>query len=373
MLAQTKRVHAQKGRKRKMLNFAVGPVQGDPEILNIGAEQVPYFRTAEFSALMKENERMMCRLAGAGEGARAAFLTAAGTAGMEAIVVNLLSESDKVLVVDGGSFGHRFAELCELYGVSHTVIHLNPFEPLSRKHLEPYENGGYTAFLVNLHETSTCVLYDMDLIHGFCKRNDLMLYVDSISSFLADPFDMEKTGSDVMLVSSQKALALPPGLAVLVLSKRAVERVYREKPRCMYLSLRAALENGERGQTPFTPAVSLLRQLNRRLQKLEEKGIAAETEHIRSLALDFRSRVADLPFDLPSPAMSNAATALCPRNTSAKKIFEILKDEYQIWVCPNGGELAEKVFRVGHMGYLTKEDNTSLIEALKDMERRGLL
>ena len=215
---------------------------------------------------------------------------------MEAIVVNLLNESDKVLVVDGGSFGHRFAELCELYGVSHTVIHLNPFEPLSRKHLEPYENGGYTAFLVNLHETSTCVLYDMDLIHAFCKRNNLMLYVDSISSFLADPFDMEKTGADVMLVSSQKALALPPGLAVLVLSERAVERVYREKPRCMYLSLRAALENGERGQTPFTPAVSLLRQLNRRLQKLEEKGIAAETEHIRSLALDFRSRVTICPW-----------------------------------------------------------------------------
>jgi aspartate aminotransferase-like enzyme len=80
-----------------------------------------------------------------------------------------------------------------------------------------------------------------------------------------------------------------------------------------------------------------------------------------------------MPFEIPSESMSNAVTPLHPLNVSAYKIFETLKDEYHIWVCPNGGDLAEKIFRVGHIGALTTDDNTSLVEALKDMQNRGLL
>ena len=80
-----------------------------------------------------------------------------------------------------------------------------------------------------------------------------------------------------------------------------------------------------------------------------------------------------MPFEIPSESMSNAVTPLHPLNVSAYKIFETLKDEYHIWVCPNGGALAEKIFRVGHIGALTTDDNTSLVEALKDMQNRGLL
>lgn len=356
-----------------MLNFTVGPVQIAPEILQTGAEQVPYFRTPEFSALMKENERLMLKFAKAGEGARAVFLTGSGTAGMEAVVMNLLNDSDKALVIDGGSFGHRFAELCALHEIPYTAIHLEYGQALTEEHLKPYEQAGYTALLVNIHETSTGVLYDARMLSAFCQRNSMLFLVDAISSFLADPFDMEGLGADVMLTGSQKALALPPGVAALVLSGRAVEKAEAASPRCMYLSLKSALKNGERGQTPFTPAVGTLIQLNQRLKALDKMGVEQETERIRRLAEDFRSRVTKLPLEIASSSMSNAVTPIRPKHVSAYRIFEILKDEYQIWVCPNGGELAERIFRVGHIGNLTIEDNTILLDALSDMERRGLL
>lgn len=93
------------------------------------------------------------------------------------------------------------------------------------EHLEPYEGKGYTAFLVNKHETSTGVHYDMELISGFCKRNSLFMIVDCVSTFLADPFDMRELAADVMITGSQKALACPPGVSVLVLSPKALGRV----------------------------------------------------------------------------------------------------------------------------------------------------
>ena len=91
------------------------------------------------------------------------------------------------------------------------------------------------------------------------------------------------------------------------------------------------------------------------------------------MAEDFRSSIKDLPFEFVSESPSNAVTCLKPIHGGAKEIVRILKDEYGIWACPNGGELADKVFRIGHIGYITKEDNYNLIEAFYDMNRRGLL
>jgi len=100
-----------------MLNFTIGPVAMDEEIRKIGAEQIPYFRTPEFSELMLENETLMKRYMGAGEGARVLFLTGSGTASMEAAVMNLFDENDRLLVVNGGSFGQRFVDICEIHGI----------------------------------------------------------------------------------------------------------------------------------------------------------------------------------------------------------------------------------------------------------------
>lgn len=361
-----------------MLNFTVGPVMSEDVVRAIGAEQVPYFRTPEFSEVMLQNERLMLRFAKAPEGSRVVFITGSGTASMESAVMNVLSPRDKVLVVNGGSFGERFVQLCQLHRIPHTEIKLDHFQPLTEAHLQPYAGKGYTAFLVNMGETSTGVLYDMPMIGRFCREQGLLLVVDAISTFLADPFDMAALGADVMMTGSQKALACPPGISVMVLGPHALQRVEENEERCLYLSLKEALKNGERGQTPWTPAVQTLLQINRRLRDIEEQGgVEAETRRIGELAADFRTKMAPLPFQMATTSPQTGVTALLlsesdghyplPKGITAYDIFTTLKDNYGIWVCPNGGELRDSVFRVGHLGALTKADNTTLVEAMKDM------
>lgn len=340
----------------------------------IGAEQVPYFRTAEFSATMKENEALMTQFTKAPEGSRVVFITGSGTASMEATVMNVFTPADKVLVVNGGSFGHRFVQLCEIHDIPHTEIALEMGHKLTAEHLAPYEGQGYTGFLVNLDETSTGVLYDIHLISQFCHRNNIFLVVDSISSFLADPFNMQALGVDVMITGSQKALACPPGISIIVLAPQAVERVCSREVKSMYFNLKDALKNGERGQTPFTPAVGILRQINARLKEIEAAGgVESENQRMAALAADFREKIKALPLTIVSQSLSNAVTPLHPHNVSAYDIFLKLKDEYNIWVCPNGGDMADKVFRVGHLGALTPADNTTLVAALTDLHEKGFL
>lgn len=355
-----------------MLNFTVGPVQSDERICALGANQVPYFRTPEFSEVMLENERLFLKFAGAPEGSRAVFLTGSGTAGMEAAVMNTLDASDKAIVVDGGSFGHRFVKLLEVHGIEHTAIALEAGSALAEEDLAPFAGAGYTALLINLCETSTGVVYDLGMVADFCRREGLFLIVDAVSAFLTEAIDMAAAEVDVLITGSQKALAVPPGISVLALAPSALERVQRIDPHCMYFDLKDALKNGERGQTPFTPAVGILLQINERLRQIDEMGVQAELDRVAALAADFRRRIADLPFTMFPQAPANAVTALYTGDISAKAIFAELKDNYGMWICPNGGAMAETVFRVGHIGALTPADNEALVNALLDMQSRGL-
>lgn len=357
-----------------MINFTVGPVQSNENVRKIGGEQVPYFRTPEFSSIMLENEKLIKKFSYAPENSRVVFITGSGTASMEAAVINVLTKSDKILIVNGGSFGQRFVDICKIYELNYSEIKLEYGQKLESYHLDEYNNKGYTAFLVNLHETSTGVLYDLDLIHEFCKNNNLLLVVDAISSFLADEINMKESEIDVLITGSQKALACPPGVSVIVLGERALNRVENNNPKCMYLNLKNALLDGERGQTPFTPAVGILLQINSRLREIDENGgVVKETEKIRNIALDFREKIKELPFEIASSSLSNAVTPLSPKNASAYDIFTILKDNYGIWICPNGGKLKDKIFRVGHIGSLTTSDNDKLIAALYDMKKKNLI
>ena len=357
-----------------MINFTVGPVQSSDEVRRIGQEQVPYFRTPEFSNLMLENEKLIKKFAKASDDARVVFITGSGTASMEAAVMNLFNENDNVLIVNGGSFGQRFVDLCNLYGIKNTEIKVPFGKGLNNNILKEYDNKGYTGFLVNIHETSSGEYYDINLISEFCKRNNIFLLVDAISSFLADELNMKDLDIGAMITGSQKALACPPGISLIVLSKDAIERVDNNKTKCMYLDIKNALKNGERGQTPFTPAVGILIQINARLKQIDrDGGVQKEIERTKMLAEYFRNNIKDLPLEIVPDNSSNAITTLHPLNNQAYKIFETLKDEYNIWICPNGGEMKDKVFRVGHIGFLTTDDYDKLIEALKDLNKRGIL
>lgn len=357
-----------------MLNFTVGPVMCSDEVRAIGGEQVPYFRTPEFSKLMLENEKLILKFSRAPENSKAVFMTNSSTGSMEAVVMNCFDSSDKVLVVDGGSFGHRFVELCEIHEIPHETLKLEYGQKLTKERLYRYDGKNFSGLLVNIDETSTGVLYDSVMIGEFCRKNDAFYICDCVSSFLADPFDMAHCGAHIMITGSQKALACPPGVSIIVLTPRAIERVCHKTVKSMYFNLADALKNMERGQTPFTPAVGILQQINTRLKEIDVAGGAdREIQRVADQAKDFRNKIIDMPLELVSESPANGVTSIHPINADAHTIFEVLKDEYNIWICPNGGDLKSKVFRVGHIGHLTHDDNTTLVAALKDLHRRGLL
>ena len=161
----------------EMLNFTVGPVMSDDAVRAVGAEQVPYFRTPEFSQIVFENEALVKKFALADDAARVIFLTGSGTAAMEAVIMNCFTPDDKLLIVNGGSFGQRLVDLCKLHQIPCTELVPEFGYDINAAMLSPYEQQGYTGFLVNVNETSTGVHYDINLISNFCKRNGLFLVV----------------------------------------------------------------------------------------------------------------------------------------------------------------------------------------------------
>lgn len=359
-----------------MINFTVGPVQSSDAVRAIGAEQVPYFRTAEFSSLMLENEQLLKKFANATEDSKAVFMTCSGSGGMETAIMNCLTKDDKALVINGGSFGERFVELLKLHEIPFTEIKLEHGKALKPEHLAPYEGKGYTTFLLQKHETSTGVHYDINLVSDFCKRNGCFMIVDTISTFLCDPFDMAALDAGVMITGSQKALACPPGIALMILAPSALARIEKTKCCCQYLDLKLALNNQERGQTPWTPAVGVLRQINVRLKEIEAMGGAqAEITRTAGLASYFRNKLKEqnLPFEIISESLSNAVTPLHPTTQSAYEIFLKIKNEYGMWICPNGGDMKDTVFRVGHIGCLDYCDYDCLLEAFKDLQLKGFI
>lgn len=359
-----------------MINFTVGPVQSSDAVRAIGAEQVPYFRTSEFSNTMLENECLIKKFANATEDSKVVFMTCSGSGGMETAIMNCLTKKDKALVVNGGSFGQRFVELLTLHEIPFTEIKLEHGKALKLEHLAEFEGKGYTAFLMQKHETSTGVHYDINLVSDFCKRNGCFLIIDTISTFLCDPFDMAAIGAGVMITGSQKALACAPGIAVMILAPSALERIRKTKCCCQYFDLKLALKNMERGQTPWTPAVGILRQINVRLKEIDANGGAeAEIARCAGLAKYFRDKLVEnnLPFEIVSESLSNAVTPLHPTTQSANEIFLKIKDEYGMWICPNGGDMKDTIFRVGHIGYLKKEDYDKLIAAFIDLREKKFI
>ena len=349
------------------LNFTVGPVQSYESTCEIGKEQVPYFRTTEFSNIILDNERMFLQFVRAPDGSKMIEITGSGTAAMESTVINLFSKEDKLLIVNGGTFGQRFVDICKVHHLNYVEIKIHIGKDLTKEDIEQYENSDFTGFLINMGETSTGVLYNMDLVSNFCKRNNLILVVDAISTFLADEIDMKKWGADSIITGSQKALACHPGLSIVALSPRALTRIDKNTCPCLYFDFKLALSNANRGQTPFTPAIVAIRQLNDRLRRIElAGGPESEIKRVRAIACDFRKKIIGLPLEYVSQSKSNAVTSLRPTNgSSAYGLFERIKTNDEIWVCPNGGDLKDIVFRVGHMGNLTVEDNDRLIKALR--------
>jgi aspartate aminotransferase-like enzyme len=281
--------------------------------------------------------------------------------------MNLLGSDDRAIVVNGGGFGQRFVDLCVSHGIEHTEL-AAPDTDLAdiRDRIDP---TGHTALVVNAHETSVGHLYDLDALGNFAHENGLFTIVDAISMFVTDPLDMTRQHIDALIVSSQKGLALPPGLTMVILSPRAIERL--QDVALHYFNFRNYLKDGERGQTPYTPAVSIVLQLLTRLEQIErDGGIEAAWKQAATIADYFRSGIEGLPLEYFTRHMPNAMTTLTPTDgRSAMQIVRDLEERYRVMVCPNGGALSETIFRVSHMGDMTTAYVDRLLEALRDYYR----
>lgn len=350
-----------------MLLFTVGPVMMFPETLEESGRQLPYFRTGEFSRMMLESERLLKKHLRTSDSSKVAFLTASGTGAMEAAVANTFTVGDRLLIIDGGGFGRRFCEICDVHGIAYDRVALPFGKALSSEDLDPFNDTGYAGMLVNADETSTGQLYDLHMLSRFCKSKGMLLVVDAISSFLADPFDMDGTGIDVVILSSQKALSLSPGLSMVVMN----ESVYRdrvENGRCgmYYLDIKRHVTDQIRGQTPFTPAVDTLIELNTMLRMIDDMGVSEKVENTRRLACRFREGVKDLGLRIPDYPLSNAVTPVL-FDGNAEEVYLGLRNNYDITVTPSGGELKPFLLRVGHLGNLSEADYDKLLDALKKL------
>lgn len=351
----------------KIKLFTVGPAQMYLHTIAVRNQVVPYFRTPEFSDIMLENATLLKKCMDAEENAEVIFLTASGSGAMEATVMNCFNEQDKLLVISGGTFGERFEKICDIHRIPYDALKLGRDEELTQEHFEPYNHKGYTGLLVNLHETYTGQLYNIEMIHEFCEKNHLYLVVDAISTFLCDEYHMKKYGIDATIISSQKGLCLAPGLSMVVLSNRMVEeRVQKNTIESLYFDFKDYLLNIKRGQTPFTPAVGVCFELNDMLRYIDNQGVDKRIQEVKDRCNYFRSKIKDLPIHLPSFPLSNAISPIRFEKDIAMEFFAYLKDEKNIMVNPVGGELGKSSIRVAHIGDLSFADYDNLLNEIKN-------
>ncbi len=351
-----------------MTLFTVGPVQMSPEVREAGAIAIPYFRTAHFSQLMLDLEQIILQLFGAPEGSRSVFLSCSGSGAMEAAVASCFNEDDRLLIINGGGFGQRFEDIAKHHQIPFDVLRLPFEEDLTEAHLKPFGATAYKAVLVNHCETSIGKIYDLSLLGQWAHQHGAMLFVDAVSSFLNDPLDMESMQIDLALTTSQKALALAPGLSPVVMAPSAIEKLRQNQSKLFYHDLSRALNNMDRGQTPWTPSLGVIFQLEKRLKMIvEQGGLESELQRREQLSSYFRKQLSEqLPsYKIPTFQLSKGLTPVLSPNQLAKRIFTTLMDQEDMVVTPSGGDLADLLVRVGHMGDLYERDYDQLLQVWK--------
>ena len=348
-----------KGSKERQKKLFVFPGNIEPEILEIGASQVSYARTAEFGQLVLDCEEKMLRLLG-NEGGRIIPYTASGTAAMEAVVSNMVSVNDRVLVLSGGVFGDRWAELVGRFSYKQLeVLQIGEF-PNYAEIVEKIKVGGYDIVFMQHHETSTGVLYDVERIGKSCQFSGALFVVDAIGSFLADPFLMDQMQIDVAVTSSQKGLNLPPGLAFVALNKRALDHPFQK--RGLYFDFDKNLRSLERGQSLYSPAAVLLKQLKKRLDGITQ---AEETiARVAQKARFFRELLEKSGRELATYQVSHCLTSF-DVECSSLDLCKAL-DEEGFVVMPSN---RESQIRVSHLGMTSELDYKALYERICFLEK----
>lgn len=344
-----------------------GPTPIPPEVAAAAAAPMQHHRSPEFRALLLETLGRLQQVF-ATENDIVLF-TGSGTAAMESAVANMLSPGDRVVVATAGNFGDRWVKLIRSYGLEPVVVE----QPWGER-LDPARIGaaaseaGTKAVFVTHSETSTGVVHDVEAIAAAVAPTGAVLVVDAVSSLGGVELATDAWGVDVVVSGSQKALMSPPGLAFASVSEKAWKLAERSRLPRYYLDWRRAADSQVKGDTAFTPAVSIVLALRTALDLILTQGLANVWEHNRRLARATRAGVKGLGLDLYSPDDDSSAMVtalLMPEGVDGQECYTVLRDRHGIVLAGGHGPLRGRIMRIGHMGYMNEFD---IVTALAGLE-----
>jgi len=345
-----------------------GPTPCPPEVLQALGWQMINHRGPEFKQILTDvTDKLKQAFQTKND---VLILTGSGTGGLEAAAVNILSPGDKVLSVSIGVFGDRFARIARQFGaevISHNVEWGKAADPDDvRQAIKA--NPEIKAVMVTHNETSTGVTNDLGAISQVVKGSGKLLIVDAISSLGSIDLPVDDWKCDVVITGSQKGWMVPPGLAMVSISPEAWQAHAEAKMPRFYWDFSQAKSYLERGQNPWTPAISIVFALSVALDMMFKEGlpnVIARHARIGQITRDGIKSLG-LPLFAEESHASNTVTAIAaPDGLDITKLRQILREEHQIVLAGGQQRLDGKIFRIGHLGMVTEKDIEDIISALK--------
>ena len=346
--------------KNKLLNFNLSNPNNELRLRKMASDQLVYFRTQSISDKAKECERLLLKFFNCPQG-RVIFLTGSGTMGMEALVSNLLTRQDQVLVVNGGTFGQRWVDICHRYRLNTHDYKVEFGKNIDIRNLISKINEVNPSYVLMQHvETSSGQLNDVRTIGEVCKSHGSKLIVDAMTGFMIHSTDMQDCNIYATVTSSNKGLCLYPGMAFIVLSEKATQHKFSSLS--LYWDFTKYLKDFTEMYFPFTPNTLIINQLYEKLKRIDRSGVENQLEKVRRIATAFRNKIKDLPLTIVSETPTTCCTVLYTQRTDVKRFFERMKRR-NVFFTPSGGP-AGKLFFVGHMGDLIASDYDFFVREL---------
>ncbi len=342
--------------KRKML-MTPGPSPVPAFLRESLAKEIIHHRTEEFRQILTRVHQGLQSLLLTKN--PVVLLSSSGTGAMEAAVSNLFSRKDKVIVISGGKFGQRWAEISKNFSLELVEMKIDWGSAPDPKELETIfsKNNDAKAVLTTLCETSTGTVYDIENLTKTAKKYNAITVVDAISGLGQDELLTDKWGVDVVVGGSQKGLMLPPGLSFLSINEKAKKMIENSDLPKYYFSLKKALAKYQDNDTPYTPAVNLIVALDAALEEINKEDIKERWQRFKKLAEGVHLAAKALGFSLLSSRPSSSLTAInVPEEIKSSQLIKFLRREYGLSIAGGQDQLKDRIVRIAHMGWIDRPD-----------------
>jgi len=344
--------------------FTPGPTDVPPEVLNEMAKPIFHHRTARFREMLGQVNAGLKKILRTENDVLT--IAGSGTAGMEAAIACLVPRGRKVLVANGGKFGERWVKVSGAYGLDVDEVELEwgtALQPETVK--DKLATGQYGAVITVYNETCTATACDLEAIGAVVAETDAILLADCITAVAALPLETDKWNVDVVGAGSQKALMLPPGLATVAVSEKAWAAGENIISPCFYLDLKAYRKSVGDNDTPYTPAVSLIRGMQVSVDTINEIGIETVWARTAALARATRTAAQAIGLEIFSKQPGDSVTGLVLPDGVDDSIRKKLREKYGVSVAGGQAQLKGKIIRISHMGYVDPLETIGMIAALE--------